>query len=142
MSTRTFSGIDHLGRPSSRVHAPPGGRSSNIFGTEPESAPTMRPSSRGSAASAPFATSESVSLSRPLQPSTTPAMTASHQRQAPFATSDNVHEATVAIDRSNAKTFTPSQKQTPPVNEPIESRHARTSVRCHQPPGGRSQITF
>eukprot|EP00026_Physarum_polycephalum_P020520 Phypoly_transcript_23151.p1 GENE.Phypoly_transcript_23151~~Phypoly_transcript_23151.p1 ORF type:complete len:108 (+),score=25.93 Phypoly_transcript_23151:160-483(+) len=103
-STLTSADMVYNGKPSVRLHHPPGGGSSNIFGAfeepaKPKPTPVPQPAAAPAPAPAPAPTPA---------PASTPAPAAA-----------------------------PKQEQGSPPAAGV-----KTSVRIHNPPGGKSSITF
>jgi len=113
MSSNTPQHMDSIARPTSKVLAPPGGVSSNIFGTDPEPIKGIF-----------LQNVKDFNIFPEFDPKNP-----RHQTNDIFGTR-NEREAQEAENRKNEKALTEQTKQKP------------TTVKVHAPPGGHSSIIF
>ncbi|CAG5114289.1 Oidioi.mRNA.OKI2018_I69.chr2.g8351.t1.cds [Oikopleura dioica] len=109
--------MDSIGRPTSKVLAPPGGGSSNIFGTDPEPVKQTATRNRKNESSI-FGAPEPVQTQKPAEPKVEAAKEAAPPKEAP-------KEAQKAEDAA-----------------PAQTNQKTTSIKVHAPPGGKSSIFF
>jgi len=130
-STETRQGYDDSHRSSSKVMAPPGGRSSiNLFGGYEETpAPAQKP--------APETTKNNVYGIPPADqaPASSPAK----------AQSQSTHDSIFGGDGGQTQASKNVQKSYNPLTHTTtshENNATRPSTKVHAPPGGKSQISF
>jgi hypothetical protein len=121
-----INNMDSIGRPTSKVIAPPGGVSSNIFGTDPE--PPKKNNARNKKnESSIFGGPEPVQAPKPVQ-KVVAAPEAAVAKETPKPASES---APAQVHDSNSK----YPKRT-------QNSQKTTSIKVHAPPGGKSSIFF
>ncbi|XP_011684190.1 gamma-gliadin [Strongylocentrotus purpuratus] len=155
-TTIIFSGKE--GKNSSKVLAPPGGKSNNIFGFAEET-PAPAQAQRRAPSQSPFAQDaapkpQDSGPAKPFRPNTTyNPLTHSHAQRDQPPQQQAPQQQRAPPQQQQQQMAAPQQQTPPPQQQPLRAStlpqepignntDAKTSVKIYNPPGGKSSIQF